>query len=299
MIVEKAHAKLNLALEVIQRRGDGYHDVVSIVQTIDLHDIVEMQESDDVRFECSDGSVPDADNLALIAAQQLKSATGHRGGASIRLEKRIPIAAGLGGGSADAAATLRGLNRMWDLNLNPNELIHIAANIGSDVPVLLEGGTGLIEGKGEVITTLPSPDIDRVVVVVPQATNANQMPNKTATMFRALSERSFTTGSLTRKLAARMREGGDCHPALMFNVFQQYALHTFTNWQATYDTFARLGATDIMLSGAGPAMFAIAPNKELATAWALIMKSRTQCEAFSVGLTGRVDAVSTRKSTVK
>ena len=99
-------------------------------------------------------------------------------------------------------------------------------------------------------------------------------------MFATLTEKAHTTGSLTRKLAARMLDGGDCHPAFMFNVFQPIAPHAFPDWQRTYDMFAGLGASDIVLSGAGPSMFAIAPSKEIATAWALVMKARVDCDAF-------------------
>ena len=113
--------------------------------------------------------------------------------------------------------------------------------------------------------------------------------NKTARMFGMLSPSAYTTGSLTRKLAARMLEGGDCHPAFMFNVFQQLAPHAFDRWRETYEAFGRLGAQEIVLTGAGPSMFAIAPSKEVGTAWVLLMKARAGCEAFSVGLAPRIE----------
>ena len=113
--------------------------------------------------------------------------------------------------------------------------------------------------------------------------------NKTARMFGTLTSAAHTTGSLTRKLAARMIEKGDCHPAFMFNVFQQVAPHTFPNWQKIHDGFAGLGASDIVLTGAGPSMFAVAPSKEVATAWALLSKARMGCEAFAAGLVPRIE----------
>ena len=160
----------------------------------------------------------------------------------------------------------------------------IGARIGSDVPFLVSGGTAFVSGRGERMDRLPTPEIGRFVVVSPRNCEETLGPSKTARMFATLTEKAHTTGSLTRKLAARMLDGGDCHPAFMFNVFQPIASYAFPDWQRTYDMFAGLGASDIVLSGAGPSMFAIAPSKEIATAWALVMKARANCDAFAVGL---------------
>ncbi len=292
VIVENAYAKLNLTLEVIGKRSDGYHDLASVIQTVGLYDILEFSERDGLAFECSDSSLAGDDNLVLRAAEALRDESGYGRGAKIFLRKRIPVAAGLGGGSADAAATLRGLNRLWQLGLSESDLVDIAAGVGSDVPFLVSGGTAFVSGKGERLDQLPSPQIGRIVIVSPKSELGFDGSNKTGRMFGMLSRASHTTGSLTRKLAARMLDGGDCHPAFMFNVFQQIAPNAFPDWQRTYDVFAGLGAADIVLTGAGPSMFAIAPSKEMATAWSLLVKSRVDCDAFSVGLAPRIDIAS-------
>ena len=117
--------------------------------------------------------------------------------------------------------------------------------------------------------------------------------NKTARMFGIVDVlRHILRAVLTRKLAARMLDGHDCHPAFMFNVFQQLAPHAFPVWSEAYEGFARLGASDIVLTGAGPSMFAIAPSKEVGTAWALLAKARLGCEAFSVGLAPKIEVES-------
>lgn len=290
MIVEQAYAKLNLTLEVIRKRTDGYHDLATILQTVDLHDTLEFRENEGIDFECSDASIADDDNLVVRSAEALRKSAGTDRGAHINLRKRIPVAAGLGGGSADAAATLRGLNRLWELSLSENELVEIAAEVGSDVPVLICGGTALASGRGEKLERLPAPEHGWFVIVTPRDVGDDGSGlSKTARMFGMLTSTAHTTGSLTRKLAARMIEKGDCHPAFMFNVFQQVAPHAFPNWQKVHDGFAGLGASDIVLTGAGPSMFAVAPSKEVATAWALLTKARTGCEAFAVGLASRIE----------
>ena len=294
MIVERAYAKLNLTLEVVRKREDGYHDLASVIQTVDLYDTLEFVEDDEITFQCSDASIADSGNLVVKAAEMLRQKAGVELGTSIKLTKRIPVSAGLGGGSADAAAALRGLNQLWGLNLTESELVDVGAQIGSDVPFLVAGGTAFVSGRGERMDRLPTPQIDRFVVVSPRNDEETLGPSKTARMFAALTEKAHTTGSLTRKLAARMLDGGDCHPAFMFNVFQPIAPHAFLGWQRTYDAFAGLGASDIVLSGAGPSMFAIAPSKEIATAWALVMKTRANCDAFAVGLVPRIEIGQTR-----
>ena len=167
MIVERAYAKLNLTLEVIRKRDDGYHDLASIIQTVDLHDELEFVEGDGIEFECSDASLAGDGNLVMLTAKALRDKTGTSFGARIVLRKRIPVAAGLGGGSADAAATLRGLNRLWGLGMSEPELAQVGAEVGSDVPFLVSGGTGLVSGRGEVLERLPAPEIGRLVIVSP------------------------------------------------------------------------------------------------------------------------------------
>lgn len=164
MVVE-AHAKINWTLEVLGVRADGYHDLRSIVLPIPLHDTVSIEDA--AELSCAMEGMPQERNLAYMAASALREATGCTRGARIVIEKRIPSGAGLGGGSADAAAVLNGLNAMWGLGLSERELCAIAARVGSDVPALLLGGPVLMEGRGERVRrivrgsggdALPSPE---------------------------------------------------------------------------------------------------------------------------------------------
>ena len=156
-----AHAKVNLTLEVLGMRPDGYHELRSVVTTIPLHDDVELLDAPagEMTVEMSgDGMevphVPCEENLAVRAARALAAAAGVSRGVHIRIVKRIPVGAGLGGGSADAAAVLNGLNELWGLGLPKERLCEIGAEVGSDVPALVLGGMVLMEGRGERVRAL-------------------------------------------------------------------------------------------------------------------------------------------------
>ncbi len=292
-VVEAAYAKINLTLEVLSRRADGYHNIYSVAQTVDLCDRLIFSPDDRLRLECDDPGLNGDDNLALQAARVLQRVADIHSGAKIELLKRIPVAAGMGGGSADAAAALRGLNRLWKLGMTADDLMKVGASLGADVPFLVNGGTALISGIGETVERLPGLDATRFVIAAPKidasASISGAGNSKTARMFGMIDSRLMTSGSLSRKLAVRMRQGGDAPSAFMFNVFQVLALQVYENWRDIYNAFQSLGASDIMLTGSGPAMFALSPSKEIATAWAALMQSRMPCSAYSVACAPRIE----------
>ena len=150
-----AYAKVNLTLEVLGRRDDGYHDVATVLQTVSLYDRLTFAPDSEIRVECSISALSNPDNLAWRAAVALKEATGYAGGARITIEKGIPEAMGLGGGSSDAAATLVALNRLWGLGLTAADLEDVGRNLGADVPFLVGGGTAMGTGKGDYLKRLP------------------------------------------------------------------------------------------------------------------------------------------------
>lgn len=265
-VTELAHAKINLTLEVLGKRADGYHNLVSVMTTVGLHDVVTVTESDDLVL-VDDGGVPAERNLVLIAAKTLQAKTGTSAGASISLEKSIPEASGLGGGSSDAAATLRALNDLWSMGLTRDELAQIGLQVGSDVPFLVHEGAALVQGRGEEVTLLPSPAIDRLLLLSPDI----PVPDKTATLFSLVGKGRYTRGALSHKLAARIRAGHDTPPEFFFNVFQDLAPQVFEGWELYLNALAGLGAREITLSGAGPSMFAIPPAKEIGTTWELLL----------------------------
>jgi 4-diphosphocytidyl-2-C-methyl-D-erythritol kinase len=166
-LILPAYAKLNLTLDVIGRRPNGYHDVDSVMQTISLHDLVLVERTDCRVFEVV-GPAIDGENLVLKAARELEGHTGRALPFTILLFKRVPLAAGLGGGSADAAAFLRAANLLYALKLSSGELVEIATAVGQDVPFLLEGGTARASGLGSTVSPLPPvPSSWRFLVVCP------------------------------------------------------------------------------------------------------------------------------------
>lgn len=274
----EAHAKVNLTLEVLGRRDDGFHDIVSIMQTIDLHDTVTLNPSDELMLTCEDPELAGEGNLALVAARRLRDASGIGLGADIGLEKRIPVAAGLGGGSSDAAAVLTGLNRLWELGLDLPALEKIALEIGSDVPYFLSGGTALVQGRGEHVVPLAHANILWMVVVSPES----ELRDKTARLYQEISRSDHTRGVLTHKLAGRIRGGGDAPAQFYFNVFEPYAPKVFPHYTAIRETFRGLGAMGILMSGAGPSMFALAPSREVGVAWQLMLEMQHGLRAYLV-----------------
>ena len=172
MITEEAYAKINLSLDVSGRRDNGYHDVRMVMQSISLHDTLTFEKNDAFTLatdnaELAKESDEGKENIILKACRVLTEYKGAFGGAKITLTKRIPIAAGMAGGSTDAAATLRGLNRLYDLGLSMQELETIAVKIGADVPFCVKGGTALSEGIGEILTKLKTPSETKSVIVKP------------------------------------------------------------------------------------------------------------------------------------
>jgi 4-diphosphocytidyl-2C-methyl-D-erythritol kinase len=164
----EAFAKTNRFLRVRGERADGYHELETVFQSIDLTDEIEVSGADAIELHCDDPALPAGPaNLVHRAASRLAEESGTRSGARIRLTKRIPSGAGLGGGSSDAAIALVLLSRLWQLGAGPAELSRIAADIGSDVPFFLVGGTAKGTGRGEILSPLPDEPDRRLVVVVP------------------------------------------------------------------------------------------------------------------------------------
>jgi len=162
----EAPAKINWFLAVLDKREDGYHNIISPMQCVDLFDSLSFEEAEEIHL-LSDLNIPAEGNLAYKAAVLLKRASSYKFGARIELKKNIPVAAGLGGGSSDAAFTLMGLNRLWGLNYDKRALMRLAAEVGSDVPFFLAGPLALVEGRGEKVTELKAEGSMVVLLIKP------------------------------------------------------------------------------------------------------------------------------------
>lgn len=267
-ITVKAYAKINLTLDVLGKRPDGYHEVQMILQPLELHDLVHLRRTGgECRVVCHDEGVPAGEgNLALRAARVLIGATGFRGGAEILIEKAIPVAAGLAGGSADAAAALSGLNRLWGLGLSIEELSGLAARLGSDVPYCLLNRTALAEGRGEILTPLPPAPRIPVVLARPPW---DYEGHKTAEVYRRwnssragarVSARPETSGMIRGLTTGNVSEIA----RHLGNALEPAAIELCPAIQPLKTAMAEAGALGVALSGSGPTVFALAESEEAA-----------------------------------
>ncbi len=277
----RAYAKINLCLEVLGRRRDGYHDVVTILQTVDLCDTLSFEPADDFALTCSDPRLEGQDNLVLRAARLLQRATGVDRGAVIHLEKGIPTGAGLGGGSSDAAVTLLALSSLWGLHMTRSNLENLAAVLGADVPFFLYGGTVLAEGRGDRITPLPLLPEHWVVIVRPPL----EIPDKTSLMYASLTPREYTSGAVTRHMARAIQEGQEIRPGLIFNAFEWVAFRNFDLLDSIRQRVVEAGADHVRLCGAGPALYALYREEPPARA----LYERLQAEGLEVYLVRTVE----------
>ncbi len=264
-----SYAKVNFTLEVLGKRADGYHEIVSIMQTVSLHDTVTVEPANEIKLSPALPGVPVRDNLAYRAAVLLAERSGVREGASIGIEKEIPQASGLGGGSSNAAAVLVGLNRLWGLGMSDGELAWVGAELGSDVPFFVRGGTAMVSGRGERVRPLPPIDQSWLVLLcikIPQA-------DKTAAMYSRVTPAQYTGGQLTRKLEARIRGGGDVPDELLYNAFDEVALGAYDGLEEYRDALGSFGAREIHVAGSGPSLYAPMPRRDQGTAIALLLTS--------------------------
>lgn len=253
-LLVKAPAKINLSLDVLGKREDGYHEVEMVMTTIDLADHIELSERHDqeIKIVSQNRFVPDDErNLAYQAARLLKTRCGVRQGVEIAIDKVIPVAAGLAGGSSDAAATLRGLNTLWNLGLSLDELATLGAEIGSDVSFCVYGGTALAKGRGENITKLPAPPNCWVILAKPS------IGVSTAEIYRQLDLNEVVHPDIPGMIAALYTRdyAGICKHA--GNVLESVTLKAYPQVAQIKKQMQRFGADLVLMSGSGPTVFGL------------------------------------------
>ncbi|WP_058300537.1 4-(cytidine 5'-diphospho)-2-C-methyl-D-erythritol kinase [Gorillibacterium timonense] len=254
-VLEKAPAKINLSLDVLYKRPDGFHEVEMVMTMVDLADRLEMRElpRDTIMISSQAGYIPlDEKNLAFQAAKLIKDRYQVTKGVYIHLDKKIPVAAGLAGGSSDAAATLRGLNRLWNLGMTQEEMMKLGSELGSDVPFCVSGGTAIARGRGEQLTPIASPPSCWVVLAkLPlnvstadvygklRASEIKRHPD-TAKLLEAINAQSFT---------------GIC--SSLGNVLEEVTLSLYPEVKRLRDCMERLGVDGVLMSGSGPTVFGL------------------------------------------
>jgi len=279
MLTVLAPAKINLTLEVLGKRPDGFHEIRSVLQTVNLCDSLHFRLSQQLTFKSSTPDWTAEESLVSRASSLLQKTTGCPEGATIEVAKRIPLVSGLGGDSSDAAATLRGLNKLWELGLSMEQLLELAAQLGSDVAFFIWGGTALAEGRGEVVTPLPPLPHMWVVLVVP---DVPRLVGKTAQLYASLKPSHYTDGQITERLVNVLKAGREFKPSLLFNTFENVAFGSFTIRKVYKDHILKLGAPHVHLAGSGPTLFTMLKDK--AQAEDLYIRCKNQgMEVYMVG----------------
>lgn len=257
-----AYAKVNLTLDVGAERSDGYHEIESVMHTIALHDSITLREAGSgVEVIVHDGAtVPnDHRNLVVRAAQTLRETFGVDRNVQIELTKRIPAAAGLGGGSSDAAVTLLGLVQMWKLRLDGRELLALATKLGSDVPFFLEGGGAVARGRGDRVTFLPPLPTTWMVLVRPQVEVSTAWAYKQWNP-AATSSRPNTAAMIEAVKREDVREVG----RLLHNVFENIIASSHPVVRELKERILKGEAYGAAMSGTGPTVFGLMANEAAA-----------------------------------
>ena len=281
----KAPAKINWFLSVLNKRDDGYHNIVSPMQCVDLFDMLSFEKAEEILL-LSDLNIPVEGNLVYKAAAVLKRASSYKFGARIELQKNIPVAAGLGGGSSDAAFTLMGLNRLWGLNFDRKMLMKLAAEIGSDVPFFLAGNFSLIEGRGEKVTELNTEGSMIILLVKPDISVST-----------AWAYNSFETG-LTKKTvdiklfcqALDRKNFAFLHDAV-FNDLEDVVIRKYPVIGELKEKLKQNGAVLSLMSGSGSAVFgvfntveeAVRASANLQGRWCRVVRTLNRSDALEMG----------------
>ncbi|BAL83603.1 putative 4-diphosphocytidyl-2-C-methyl-D-erythritol kinase [Selenomonas ruminantium subsp. lactilytica TAM6421] len=277
MVTVEANAKINLTLDILGKREDGFHEVSMVMQSIGLHDTLSLEKIE-AGIELTI-NVPwlkaDEKNLAWRAAALMQEEFKLAGGVRIELIKRIPVAAGLAGGSADAAAVLKGMNELYDLGLSQKKLCELGAQLGSDIPFCIMGGTMLATGRGEVLTRLADMPETWVVLAKPRISVS------TAWAYQNYDEQGAEAHpdneAIQRAIAHKNRKAV---AGLLCNVLESVTIKKYDVIAAYKEMMLENGAMASMMSGSGPTVFGLARSREQAEAIANVLRRETNADVF-------------------
>lgn len=283
-----AFAKINLSLHVLGKRADGYHDLNTVFQTISLRDTIKIAATDnsEIRLSCDDRHLAiDETNLVIRAAESLRTRFATKKGANIRLEKRIPVKAGLGGGSADAAATLLALAYLWKLSATRQDLAALGSRLGADVPFFLFGGTARGTGIGDNVAPLRDASEKFLLIIKPNA------DTDTSDAYKALDERSLTTlNSKTILSSSQPTEYFDSGTfASLENDFEEVIFDLEPEIARAKAVLMRSGAEAAALAGSGSAVFGIFDGEDAQRRAIQAIELETGWRVFPCKTVGRDD----------
>jgi 4-diphosphocytidyl-2-C-methyl-D-erythritol kinase len=276
-----SYAKVNLALRVLGRRNDGFHEIATILQTISLHDTLTFETSKNgVELTCNDTNLPiDETNLILRAAKALRAKFRIEDGAKIELNKIIPIGGGLGGGSSNAAVTLIGLSRLWSLDVSFEKLHEISSGLGADIPFFLYGGSALATGTGTTIDPISEICLGPMIVVTPK------IRVSTREAYANLGAVNLTSAG-TERILLNYRFGPEC-PVESVNDFEKTVFAAFPGIADVKAKLLELGALRALMSGSGASVFGIFENEETRQTALKALGEQTDWRSFAVAAVSR------------
>jgi 4-diphosphocytidyl-2-C-methyl-D-erythritol kinase len=261
MLTVLAPAKINLTLEVLKKRNDGYHEISSVIQAIDLCDMLSFEAGSGIEFVCDAPDWQAKESLIPQVADLLREHRATSKGVKITLSKKIPLLSGLAGDSSCAAATLKGLNSFWGLGYTRVQLEEFAAKLGSDVTFFLSGGTALVQGRGEIVSPLPSLPQTWLVLLIPEV---KRTIGKTGKLYSSLQPHFFTAGEKTDTLIKKLAGDEEIGHESLFNVFEKVAYHIYNGLDKCRDDFLSAGVASVHMAGSGPTLYTVTDDKSKA-----------------------------------
>ena len=271
LINEISSAKINLGLEVLYKRPDTYHQILSVLLKINLNDYISLKESEENQI-LQDG-IEENDNILKKVLSFMQE---HYINTPIKLEvrKNIPYSSGLGGGSSNAASLIKGLNKLWKLKLNADEMKNIALNFGSDVPFFISHNTAIVEGRGEIIHEIPRPSFNQILLICPKI----YIDQKTEKIYDNVL--SYTDGSRTMKTISMIKEKKRISYDL-YNGLESSALSIFPTLEYSKNILSNLRLNSLNLTGAGPTYYSIFYD-DSATFWKKKIEAKLKAKCFVV-----------------
>ena len=277
-------AKINWMLRILGKREDGFHELFTVFQTVSLHDTLTFAESDELELTCDDPAVPvDGRNLILKAASMLREQFAVKQGAKIHLEKRIPSPGGLGGGSSNASVALIGLKRLWQIDVSADHLQAIAADLGSDVPFFLFGGTAVGTGRGECIEPVEDIAEQLMLIVTPDASVS------TIDAFARINTETLTSEARNLNLTVCRDAADSLDPlhSVLINDFESSVFDVHPEIKRVKDTLLELGAVNAAMSGSGASVFAVFDKQETRQAAQAALDQESTWDKFAVATISR------------
>lgn len=260
----KAYGKINLGLDVIRKRPDGYHDLDMIMQMVDVYDdvIIEKKAGEEIVVKADAAVLSNGkDNLAYMAAKMLFDEFGIKSGVEITIHKRIPIAGGMAGGSSDCATTLIGINEMFNLGLSKQQLMERGVKLGADVPYCVLGGTAIARGIGEVLTPLPTPPQCHVIIAKPPISVS------TAYVYGHIRPDEITKRPDIEQMTLAIKEQNlNKLSDLLYNVMEEVTVSEYPVIEKLKSIMLENGALNSIMSGSGPTVFGLFDDREKAQA---------------------------------